>query len=173
MSKCAVENPRYRTASAGDELDRKLREEAVGAKQHGARSVMHCAWMPERVTLQTLDAVAKAREIRRIVSGGGQRNADEWPASRRCLRPYCWSYEDRAGMAGSRPLPFTSRPSKRGCQQASGVTLAKVRRGNNPSGNDFAHYVGLASGLKLFEGGFESVTHRRNRFRIERSRSYK
>jgi hypothetical protein len=67
---------------------------------------------------------------------------------------------------------FASRPGKRGCPQANRVTLTKFCRCNNSSGDDFAHHVRLAGVVKLFEGRFESFTHRRDLFGSERSRSY-
>ena len=62
--------------------------------------------------------------------------------------------------------------AERGFAQANRVALTKFCRGNNSSGDDFAHHVRLAGVVKLFEGRFESFTHRRDLFRSERSRSY-
>jgi hypothetical protein len=61
--------------------------------------------------------------------------------------------------------------AERGCPQANRVTLTKLCRCNNSSGDGFGHHR-LAGVLKLFDGGFESCAHRRNCLRIERSRLY-
>jgi hypothetical protein len=60
-------------------------------------------------------------------------------------------------------------PGKCSRPQASRVTLAKSCRSNNSSGDGLAHHVGLPGVLKLLERSVESVTHRRNRLRSERS----
>ncbi len=57
-----------------------------------------------------------------------------------------------------------------GFPQASRITLTKSCRLDNSLGDDFAHHVRLTGVLKLLEGSLESLTHCRNRLRIERSR---
>src|SRR5258708_452298 len=62
--------------------------------------------------------------------------------------------------------------AERGCPQANRVTLTDSCRCNNSLGDDFQHQFRLAGVVKLFEGSFESFTHRRKRLGFKLSRFY-
>jgi hypothetical protein len=100
------------------------------------------------------------------------------PLHRNQLRAFLLELRSRLldGLAFVRRLDFakpdgSSRvAAERGFQQANGITLTESCRCNNSSGDNFAHHVRLADVLKLFDGGFEDFTHRRNCLRCKRSR---
>src|SRR5262245_32179766 len=79
---------------------------------------------------------------------------------------------DRPGQPGRRSVSFARRLSKRGCPQASWVTLTGSCRCNNSSGDDFARHLRLASLVKLVAGRLESFAHRRDHLGLERAGSY-
>jgi hypothetical protein len=80
----------------------------------------------------------------------------------------------QAATTDVRSVSSASHPGKCRRPQASRVTLAKSCCSNNSYGDGLAHrfglHVGLPDVLKLFERSVQSVTHRRNRLRSERSR---
>jgi hypothetical protein len=78
----------------------------------------------------------------------------------RLLARCCWS------------VSSACHPGKCRRPQASRVTLAKSCRSDNSYGHNFARHFRLPGLLKFFESGFESITHQRNRLRVERSRLY-
>jgi hypothetical protein len=83
------------------------------------------------------------------------------------MQPNCFDSRPKISRI-NQPESVLVRSAKGGFEQASGVTLTKSCRRNNPRGDAFPHNVGLATALELFKGGVQNFAHLRKCLRAER-----